>query len=253
MHFSPRRLVLTLALLLGLSPALFAADVQVFAAASLTDVLQAIAKDYEAKSGDHIRFNFAGSNVLARQIEQGAPAAIFISADEAQMKNVAKAGLVDAATQRDLLANTLVIIAPNDSTLANFQPVDFTKPEIKRIALADPRTVPAGVYSKAYLEKLGLWSKVEAKVIPTANVRAALAAVESGNAETGMVYKTDASMSKSAKVIFSVPQADGPKIVYPIALLKTSTGDDAAKKFLAYLESPAAGAVFVHYGFLTEK
>ena len=167
------------------------------------------------------------------------------------MENVAKAGLVDATTQRDLLSNTLVIIAPNDSTLANFQPADLARPEIKRIALADPRTVPAGVYSKAYLEKLGLWSKVQAKVVPTANVRAALAAVESGNAETGMVYRTDAAMSKSAKVIFSVPRADGPKIVYPVALLKASAGDAAARKFLAYLESPAASAVFTHYGFLT--
>jgi molybdate transport system substrate-binding protein len=246
-----RRLVLTVSFLLGVSHALPAGDVKVFAAASLTDVLQAIARDYAAKSSDPVSFNLAGSNVLARQIEQGAPADIFFSADEAQMKNVEKAGLLDAATRRDLLSNTLVIVAPEDSSLEKFQPADFAKPSIKRIALADPRTVPAGVYSKQYLTKLGLWSKIEGKIVPTANVRAALAAVESENADTGIVYQTDASSSRKVKVIYAVPRADGPKIAYPIALLKASAGNVAAKKFLLYLESPAAHAVFAHYGFLT--
>ncbi len=227
-----------------------AADVTVFAAASLTDALKEIAKNYAAKSGDKINYNFAGSNVLARQIEQGAPADIFFSADEAQMDNVAKAGLIDPATREDLLLNTLVIVAPSDSPLANFTPPDLAKANIQRIALADPKAVPAGVYAKAYLTKLGLWAQVERKVVPTANVRAALAAVESSDAEVGIVYQTDAQASKSAKVIYAVPIADGPKITYPIALVKTSTSD-AAKKFLAYLESPEARAVFVHDGFLS--
>lgn len=248
-----RRLVWTLALLLGLAQALHASDIKVFAAASLTDVLQEIAKDYAAKSGDQVRFNFAGSNVLARQIEQGAPADIFISADEAQMENVAQAGLVAAATRRDLLSNTLVIIAPRNSPLGQIQPADLARTGIKRIALADPRTVPAGVYSKAYLTKLGLWAKLESKVVPTANVRAALAAVESADADAGMVYRTDALAGHDIKIVFSVPRADGPKIAYPIALVKTSAGSAAAKKFLAYLESPEARAVFEKNGFLIGK
>jgi molybdate transport system substrate-binding protein len=251
MNFYLRRVALCAVFFLALAGGPAAADVKVFAAASLTDVLQAIAKDYEAKAGARVSFNFAGSNVLARQIEQGAPADIFFSADEVQMQNVEKAGLVDDATRCDLLSNTLVVIAPKDSTLSNFQAADLARPDIKRIALADPRTVPAGVYSKAYLQKLGLWSKVEGKVVPTANVRAALAAVESANVEAGMVYRTDAAMSASVRVIFSVPRSDGPKIAYPVALLKASAGDAEAKKFLAYLESPAARAVFAHYGFLT--
>jgi molybdate transport system substrate-binding protein len=226
-----------------------AANVTVFAAASLTDALKEIAKTYEVKTGDKIVYNFSGSNVLARQIEQGAPADIFFSADEAQMDNVTKAGLIDPATREDLLLNTLVIVAPSDSPLANFAPPDLAKPNIQRIALADPKAVPAGVYAKAYLTKIGLWSKIERKVVPTANVRAALAAVESSDAEVGMVYKTDARTSKSAKVIYAVPQADGPKITYPIAMVKASTSD-AAKKFLSYLESPEARAVFAHDGFL---
>lgn len=245
-----RRLILTASLLLGLSHTLFAGNVKVFAAASLTDVLNAIAKDYAAKSGDHISFSFAGSNVLARQIELGAPADIFFSADEAQMQNVQKAGQIDASTRRDLLSNTLVIIAPDDSPLGRFQPSDLARPGIKRIALADPRTVPAGVYSKEYLTKLGLWPKIKDKVVPTANVRAALAAVESGNAETGMVYRTDAAISKRVRIICAVPRADGPGIAYPIAMVKGAVNNEAAKKFLLYLESPAAGAVFKKAGFL---
>jgi molybdate transport system substrate-binding protein len=226
-----------------------AANVTVFAAASLTDALKEIAKTYESKTGDKINYNLLGSNVLARQIVQGAPADIFFSADEAQMDVVAKAGLIDPATRQDLLLNTLVIVAPSDSSLANFTPPDLAKPNIQRIALADPKAVPAGVYAKAYLTKIGLWSKIERKVVPTANVRAALAAVESSDAEVGIVYKTDVRTSKSAKVIYAVPQADGPKITYPIARVKTSTSD-AAKKFLAYLESPEAGSVFAHDDFL---
>jgi molybdate transport system substrate-binding protein len=243
----PLRLLVALTLCLHLP--LRAADVTVFAAASLTDVLKEIAKDYETKSGDKIIYNFAGSNVLARQIEQGAPVDIFFSADEAQMDYVAKVGLIDPASRRDLLLNTLVIVAPSDSPLANFTPPDLAKPNIQRIALADPKAVPAGVYAKAYLTKIGLWSTIVSKIVPTANVRAALAAVESSDAEVGIVYQTDALASKSAKVIYAVPQADGPKITYPVALVKTSTSD-VAKKFLTYLESPEARAVFAHDGFL---
>jgi len=245
-----RRSFWVVLLLIGFSRAVVAADITVFAAASLTDALKEIAKNYEAKTGDKIRYNLAGSNILARQIVQGAPVDIFFSADEAQMDNVAKAGLIDPASRQDILLNTLVIVAPSNSPLANFTPPDLAKPNIQRIALADPKAVPAGVYAKAYLTKLGLWSQIEPKVVPTANVRAALAAVQSSDAEVGIVYQTDAQASKSTKVIYAVPLADGPKITYPIALLKSSTSD-AAKKFLAYLESSEARAVFVHDGFLS--
>jgi molybdate transport system substrate-binding protein len=246
----PRHLLPAVLLLLGCFHPLAAADLKVFAAASLTDALQKIARDYEATSGDTIGFNFAGSNVLARQIQQGAPADIFFSADEAQMDAVAKAGLLDDSTRQDLLSNTLVVIAPNDSAPATFAIGDLAKPAVKRIALGDPKTVPAGVYAKAYLTKLGLWDQVQGKVVPLQNVRAALAAVESGNADVGLVYKTDAIHSKRAKVILEIARSDGPKISYPIALVKGSAHAAAARKFLDYLESPAAKAVFAQYGFL---
>lgn len=237
-------------LALSLALPLRADTLNVFAAASLTDALKEIQKNYEAKSGDKLAFSFLGSNVLAKQIEQGAPADIFFSADEAQMDHVAKAGLIDPATRRDLLENTLVIVAPADSPLADVKPADLAKPEIKRIALADPKAVPAGVYAKAYLTKLGLWDQVQAKVVPTANVRAALAAVESGDVEVGLVYQTDANSTKKTKVVYAVPQGDGPPIKYPVALVK-GAGKDSAKKFLTYLESPEALDVFKKYGFLT--
>ena len=245
-----------LILLLSLTHPLAAAEVQVFAAASLTDALQKIAQDYEAKSGDTIRFNFAGSNVLARQIEQGAPADIFFSADEAQMDAVAKKGLLEDKSRRDLLSNTLVVIAPRDGALAkSTQPpcvCCLANPEVKKVALADPKTVPAGVYSKAYLEKVGLWKQLEAKVVPTENVRAALAAVESDNVDAGMVYKTDAAISKGVKIVCEIPRDKGPKIAYPVALIKGCFNVSSAQKFLAYLESKPAREVFAQYGFLVD-
>jgi molybdate transport system substrate-binding protein len=249
MKIAPR-LFYALALLFSLAGSLSAAEVKVFAAASLTDVLQKIAQDYSAGSSDKISFNFAGSNVLARQIQQGAPADILFSADEAQMNAVAKGGLLVDSSRHDLLANTLVVVAPKDSTLSTFAIGDLAKPEIKRVALADPKTVPAGVYSKEYLTKIGLWTQVEGKVIPLQNVRAALAAVESDNVDVGIVYKTDAIHSQRAKVILEIARMDGPKIVYPIALIKGSANAVAAQKFLDYLGSPAARAVFAEYGFL---
>ncbi len=242
-------LCLLASMLVCAAASLRADTVMVFAAASLTDVLKEIEPAYEAKSGDKISFNFEGSNVLARQIEQGAPADIFFSADEAQMDNLAKAGLIDPATRQDVLLNALVIVAPADSPLTGVIPPDLAKADIHRIALADPKAVPAGVYAKAYLTSLKLWTRVEGKVVPTQNVRAALAAVASGNADVGMVYRTDAAVSKKVKVVYVVPLSDGPRITYPVALVKAS-GKDAAKKFLAYLESPEALAVFKKHGFL---
>jgi molybdate transport system substrate-binding protein len=249
MNYS-RRVVLVLFLLSGIGMlSAAAAEVKVFAAASLTDVMQAIATKYESQSGDKIVFNFAGSNVLSRQIVQGAPADLFLSADEAEMDAVAKPGLLVNNSRQDLLSNTLVIIVPKESRLSVQDPGDLAKPDFKRIALADPETVPAGVYAKAYLEKKGVWTSLQNKVIPTENVRAALAAVSSGNADAGIVYKTDALISKSTKVAYEIAAGEGPRILYPIALVKGSGNPQQAEKFLKYLESPDAAAIFAQYGF----
>jgi len=233
--------------------ALQAGSATVFAAASLTDSLQEIADDYMKTSADKVVFNFGSSGMLARQIHEGAPADIFFSADQAEMDSLEKQDLIVSGSRRNRLSNSLVIIVPSDSKLTIASAKDLTQSAIKRIALADPQTVPAGIYSRKYLEKLALWQTISPKIIPTANVRAALAAVESGNVEAGLVYKTDAAISTKVKVAFAVPPGDGPDIVYPMALVKGAKNADTARQFLDYLATPAAGRVFEKFGFLLAK
>jgi molybdate transport system substrate-binding protein len=230
------------------------AEILVSAAASLSDALKEIGADFQAQTGVRVEFNFDASSTLARQIEEGAPADIFFSADEAQMNRLAKKGLIDPATRKNLLGNSLVVVVPADSNLQIKSASDLTNATAKqRIALADPEAVPAGVYAKAWLEKLGLWTTVEPNVLPTENVRAALAAVASGNVYAGVVYKTDAAISKKVKIAYEVPRADGPDIRYPVALVKDSKQPEAAKKFLDYLSSKEAGQVFRRFGFLLRQ
>lgn len=229
---------------------LSAAEINVFAAASLTDSLKEIAAAYEKQTGEKIVFNFGGSSTLARQIEEGAPADLFFSADEPKMDGLEKNGRIVKDTRKSLLSNALVIVVTKDSKLEIRSAKDLADAKIKRIALADPQAVPAGVYSKTYLEKLKLWPVVESKVVPTENVRAALSAVASGNVDAGMVYKTDAAISKEVKVAYEVPRAEGPDISYPMALMKDAKQPDSAKKFLQHLDSEAAASVFKKYGFV---
>jgi molybdate transport system substrate-binding protein len=231
---------------------LHADEVEVFAAASLTNALQEIAATYEKSSSDKIIFNFAASNVLDMQIEAGAPADIFFSADEAKMDDLAKQGLVVADSRKDLLSNSLVIVVPGDSSLALSSATQLADVRIKRIALGQPQSVPAGIYAKAYLQKIGIWDQVVARVIPSENVRAALAAVETGNADAGIVYKSDAMHSKKVKVAFEVPVADGPVITYPVAVLRDSKHAAAAKTFLDYLATPDSLKIFAKDGFITK-
>jgi len=227
-----------------------AAELNIYAAASLSDALKEIAKTYEPASGDKLLFNFAASNALTLQIKNGAPADVFISADEAKMDDLAKSGLIVADTRRSLLSNTLVIVVNADGGAAITAPADLAKPSTGRIALAEPQTVPAGIYAKQWLQKSGLWKAIIDKVVPTENVRACLAAVEAGNADAGIVYKTDALISKKVKVAYEVSAAEGPKISYPLAVVKDGKQAGSARKLVAYLAGPEAGAVFKKYGFL---
>jgi molybdate transport system substrate-binding protein len=242
--------LLTLAIITLASLRLHATEVSVFAAASLTDSLKRIAANYEKISGDTIIFNFGASSTLARQIEEGAPADIFFSADEAKMDGLAKKGLIDSTTRKSRLGNSLVVVIPADSTLVIQSASDLTNARIEKIAFADPKAVPAGIYAKAWLTKAQLWPAIEPKVVPTENVRGALAAVESGNVEAGVVYKTDASISKKIKVAYEVPTSETPVISYPLALVKEAKQPEAAKKFLNYLDSSEAGDIFKQFGFL---
>ena len=230
-----------------------AATVTVFAAASLTESLKEIAAAYEKASGDKVIFNFGASSFLARQIEEGAPADIFFSADEAKMDGLAAKGLIATATRRNRLSNTLVIVVADQNAAAVESPRDLASDEVKRLALAEPRTVPAGIYAKEYLQQQQLWAAVEGKVVPSENVRAALSAVEAGNVEAGIVYKTDAAISKRTRIAYEVPARDAPAIRYPMALVKDSRQADAAKRFLHHLDSNEAGRVFEKFGFLVRK
>ncbi|HEX5398375.1 MAG TPA: molybdate ABC transporter substrate-binding protein [Verrucomicrobiae bacterium] len=230
-----------------------AAEVTVFAAASLTDALKAVAAHYEQTSGDRIVFDFAASSTLARQIAAGAPADIFFSANEEQMNMLAQKGLIDSATRKNILGNSLVVVVPNNSALHINSPNDLTNAAVEQIALADPKAVPAGVYAKAWLTKLQLWPAVGPKIVPAENVRAALAAVASGNVDAGVVYKTDAAISKNVQIAYEVPRTNGPDISYPVALVGSSPQPEAAKKFLDYLSSKEAGQVFTQYGFLLRQ
>jgi molybdate transport system substrate-binding protein len=249
MKSSTLRFLLKLSLGLLLACALRSADFTVFAAASLSDALKEIAATYEATSGDKVHFNLAASSLLARQIKEGAPADVFFSADEAKMDDLAKAGLLAAGTRHSLLSNTLVIVVPAGTTTAADGPAYLITAAVRHLALGETRSVPAGIYARQWLEKTGLWPQVEAKVVAVENVRACLAAVESGNADAGIVYRTDALLSKKVRIIHEVADTDGPKISYPVAVLKDSKQVEAAGKFATYLASPAALAVFARYGF----
>jgi molybdate transport system substrate-binding protein len=221
-------------------------EIGVFAAASLADVLTEIGRAWEAASGHHPVFNFGGSSDLARQILAGAPADVFFSADTVQMGLVVRQGLARAADSGDLLSNTLVVIVPASSAARVAAARDLTG--FAKIALADPEAVPAGVYTRSWLEAEGVWSALAERIVPMLHVRAALAAVESGNVDAGIVYKTDAARSSRARIALEVSPERGPRIRYPVAPLAGSK--PAAASFVAYLKSAAARAVFVRHGFL---
>ncbi len=240
-----------IAILLLVIGNLHASEVMVFAAASLSDALKEIAVEYQKKSGDKIIFNLGASSTLARQIEEGAPADIFFSADESKMHALEKKNLIRKKTRKSRLSNSLVIVVAAEKGASISTPADLRK--MNRIALAETKTVPAGIYAKAFLEKKNLWSSVESKIVPTENVRAALAAVESGNVDAGIVYKTDARISKKVKIACEVPIEDGPAISYPVAVMREAKHPKAAEAFLDYLNSKPADDAFQKYGFIVRK
>jgi len=224
-------------------------DLTVFAAASLSDALKELGHNFETQHGGHVQFNLAGSNQLARQIKEGAPADVFFSADEAKMDELAQAGLIEDDTRHTLLSNTLVVIVNAKSPALLNRIDDLGGPTISKIALAQTDTVPAGIYSKKFLTRIGLWKSVQPKVVETENVRAALSAVATDNVDAAIVYKTDALISKDVHVALEVPADVGPKISYPVAAVKRAPHENAAQEFVKYLESSEALQVFQRYGF----
>jgi molybdate transport system substrate-binding protein len=228
-----------------------AADTVVFAAASLQNALDDAVKAYTAGTGKAVTVNYGGSSTLAKQIEQGAPADIFFSADLDWMKDLHDKNLTVADTEKPLLGNQIVLVAPKDSTAAATIAPGFDLAGLLgggKLAMANVDSVPAGKYGKAALVKLGLWDSVSANVVQSDNVRAALAFVAKGEAPLGIVYQTDANAEPGVKVIGTFPTDSHPPIVYPLALLSASTNPDA-KAFLDWLESDAAKPSFTAQGF----
>jgi molybdate transport system substrate-binding protein len=224
------------------------APVTVSAAISLTDALEEAGRAFGSTGGGEVRFNFAGSNVLARQIVNGAPVDLFISADEAQMRVVEQAGLVAAGSRVDLLGNHLAVVRAKGAP-AIADAAGLAHRAVRRIALGDPEAVPAGAYAKQYLQNTGLWPKVESKIVPVANVRAALAAADAGTADAAIVYDSDVLAASSATLAFIVSGPSAPRIVYPAAVLTSARNPDAALRFLTFLRGAPASALFRKYRF----
>jgi molybdate transport system substrate-binding protein len=224
-------------------------EVVVFAAASTTDVLTEIARDFEAREGVTVRLSFAGSSTLAKQIDAGAPAELFLSANPEWMDYVQQRGRLADGSRRDLLANRLVLIAPHGKGFpVRMEPgFDLAAAFGGRLALGDPTHVPAGEYAKAALQHMGWWDALADRLAPGADVRAALRYVEMGEAAAGVVYATDAASSDRVELLATFPADSHPPIRYPVALCKQHT--PAAEAFGQFLQTPQAAEVFKKHGF----
>lgn len=250
-------LFLVTAVVTGILPARIVAqqksEVTVSAAISLKDSLDEIGTVYEtAHPGVKISFNYGGSGTLQRQIEQGAPVDIFFSAAEKQMDELQAKGLISADTRRNIVRNQLVLITPAAATtVQNFQ--DLARPEVKIVALGEPATVPAGMYARQTLEHLGLLAAVEKKAVLAKDVRAVLTYVETGNADAGLVYQSDAQGSTKVRIVAVAPADSHDPIVYPAAILKSAKNPSGAQPFLEFLSGTEARDIYLKHGFLVPE
>ena len=250
------RISILVLLSLGLAAATASAPpapLTIFAAASLTDALQVVGKTYTAKTGVPVRFSFASSSLLARQIEAGAQADLFVSADAQWMDHVQQAGFVVAGSRRTLLRGRLVLIAAADRRVAlriapGFALASALGPD-GRLAVGDPDYVPAGIYAKAALTKLGVWGSVQGKLARADNVRVALSYVARHAAPLGVVYETDARAEPGVRIVGVFPEGSHPPVDYPAAIVRGA--GPGARGFAAYLAGAQAKAIFRRFGFRT--
>lgn len=247
--------ILFCAAMLAISaPAAQAADVLVFAAASTTDAVNAAIDAFRAPPGTQVRASFASSSTLARQIANGAPAHIYLSANEKWMDWLAERGKIAKPSRRDLLRNALVLIAPRDSeTKVTIAPGFNLAGALGdgRLAIGDPDHVPAGIYARRALEHLGAWNAVAGRTARAQDVRAALALVERGETPLGIVYATDAKAAKNVRVVGTFPRGSHPPIVYPAALVAGNSTSEA-RAFLAFMASGPGRAIFARFGFVVD-
>jgi molybdate transport system substrate-binding protein len=246
-----RRLGLLLPLLVVIvacspPPTAPAEPVIVFAAASLTDALGELAASYEKETGQAVRLSFAASGQVARQVEAGAPADLVVLADEPWMDRLAAGGRVESATRVDLLGNRLVLITPPDVRIEG-DPLVWLEQKSGKLVIGDPDSVPAGAYARDWLRRRGAWEGLQSFLVTAADVRAVRGFVARGEAQLGIVYRSDATGSQDVRVVLEPPAADQPRIVYPAAL--TTGAKPAAAAFLRWLRTPQAGAVFLRHGF----
>jgi molybdate transport system substrate-binding protein len=221
----------------------------VSAAISLKDALEEIKPLYrETKPNLNITYNFGASGALQQQIENGAPVDVFVSAAQKQMESLASKSLIFTDTRRNLLSNRLVLIVPkNSSGVTNFR--QLTDSKVNKIAIGEPRSVPAGQYAEEVFKNLGILGQVRPKLVLGNNVRQVLAFVESGNADAGLVYITDARTSNQVKVVATAAENLHSPIVYPVAVLKSSKNASAAREYVQFLSGDRAKSVFLKYGF----
>jgi molybdate transport system substrate-binding protein len=224
----------------------------VSAAASLQDASAELKTSFEEKNKNiTITYNLAASGTLQKQIEEGAPADLFISAGKAQMDALSQKGLIAEESRKDLLGNELVLIAGKDSKLAKFE--ELTSASVNKISIGTPETVPAGMYAKETLTALKLWDQLQPKMVLAKDVRQVLTYVETGNVDVGLVYRTDATTSSNVKIVSAAPAGSSAPIVYPMAVIKSTKHQIEAESFAASLTSDDAVKVFEKYGFKVIK
>ncbi|EGQ9596257.1 molybdate ABC transporter substrate-binding protein [Vibrio parahaemolyticus] len=227
-----------------------ATDLKVYAASSMTNAIDEIAQDFKEKYDVTVTPVYGGSSSIARQIINGAPADVFISANTKWMDYLVDEGVIDSDNVTNLVRNSLVLIAPQSSSIAVFNFADANAWEAalngSRLALGNPTSVPAGMYAKESLTTLGVWKEIQTKVAPAKNVRLALALVERGEAPLGVVYKTDAQLTSKVKIVGEFASDTHAAIIYPAAVVNDST---ESRQFFQYLKSEDAKRVFAHYGF----
>lgn len=222
----------------------------VSAAASLKDVMQDIQSTYSQEQPQtNISYNFASSGSLQQQIEQGAPVDVFVSAARKQMNALEQKNLLLAGTRKDLLGNEVVLITSGNAKILGF--ADLKRDQVKQVAIAEPKSVPAGQYGQEVLTTLNLFDTLRPKLVFAKDVRQVLSYVETGNVDAGIVYATDAKTSQKVKIVATAPKNSHSPIAYPVAILQDSKQPDAAKKFVDFLSSDQAQATFKQAGFIT--
>ena len=221
------------------------------AASSLSEVLTEASRKFETQDPARVVLNLAASNALVRQVRAGAPVDVFVSADDQQVAQLGN--LVDASSRVELASNQLAVVVPDDRRSTWTSINGLSDAAVRRVAIGDPAAVPAGVYAKEYLTRVGLWTALQPKLVPTGSVRLALAAVDAGSVDAAIVYRTDASVARRSRLAWVVPGTEGPRIQYAAVALRDAPNAQGAARFLRFLSSADTAALMRRAGFLPPR